>query len=679
MPAVTHLFACDSPPLLDSRQPCNQMLPHLTNCSRGRLVRQTSVTLFIVLLLVCSQATAQDNRPSVRGAVAGRVTDRLTGQPIANAEVLAGDQEVAATSPSGTYRVELSPGTYTFRFSAPGYITLVASEISVTAGRTATKDIELDPAIAETVQVRSEVFASDTNLPVSHVTLSRAELRLIPGTGGDPLRAINSLPGVTSASAEFADLIVRGGSPGENLTFIENIPVNDFTYFTDRYDNGRGGRLGILPPDVFARLQFSAGGFGVRYGDKLSSATDIELRSAARERVQGTLYVDSGAAGVSLEIPIGKRGGWLFSMRRSYVDIAFDIVTLGEFGRPRNFDFINKFDFDLTPRHKLTVTALNFFERFTLSHDQALEIDRRIDQLETQRSGRRAILGTTLSSTLGQRTFSQLTLWGSGAHNDGTFLRLFPPMIMQRARDLRDSQFGIKEELTSAPTPRLAVSAGGGLIFEKANYFSFEESGFFFSPLEEEFLAPARNNRMRISTTASGYAYGQITWSLTPRISLTPGLRIDRYGISRETLLSPRASARIALGSKLAFNLATGMYRQPPALFVLSLTPENRSLKAERAFHLIGGLEWLFREDVRISVEAYQKSYGNHIVRPVLGSPIHVNSGAGRARGFDIAVQKALIGRFGGRPFTRFSDHVAASPKAGSNFLLTPNARISLL
>src|SRR5205807_5568940 len=108
------------------------------------------------------------------------------------------------------------------------------------------------------------------------------------------------------------------------------------------------------------------------------------------------------------------------------------------------------------------------FERLTINRDQAFRVDRRVDELETARSGRRAIFGITLSSILGSKTLSQITVWASGSHNDGTFRRLDPVGTLQRARDLRDSQFGAKEELTAAPSTRLQIAAGGGLIVEQA-------------------------------------------------------------------------------------------------------------------------------------------------------------------------------------------------------------------
>ncbi len=336
---------------------------------------------FFVLVFTCSTIFAQTNTSS--GFIIGQVTERTSGQPIAGARVGVEGSRETTTDADGNFRLEIEKGVYDVQIKSENFISVIKNQISVTGNRNVLLNVQLDVTRSENVEVRSEIFAENVEQNVSSVTLSREEIRQTPGSGGDPLRAINSLPAVSAASAEFADLIVRGGTADENLTFIDNIPVGDFTYFTDKYDGNRGGRASILAPDVFDTLEFSAGGFGARYGDKLSSALDIHLREANRERAQGVIFADSGTAGASLDVPLGKRGSWLFSARRSYIDVALDVAVIAEqgiIGYPRTFDFTNKFIYDLTTRHKLSVSVLNFFEDFEQTDEQAFNIGRRTDR-----------------------------------------------------------------------------------------------------------------------------------------------------------------------------------------------------------------------------------------------------------------------------------------------------------
>lgn len=594
---------------------------------------------------------------SPKGFVTGRLTERTTGQPVAGAKVSIDGAAETTSDGEGAFKLETEPGVFDVRFSADGFASITRNQIAVTGGRNTVVNILLDVTRTETVEVRSAIFAENAEQAISNQTLTREDIRATPGSGGDPLRVINSLPAVSAASGEFADLIVRGGTADENLTYIDNIPVGDFTYFTDKYDGSRGGRAAILPPDVFEKAEFSAGGFGVRYGDRMSSALDITLRAANREKFQGVIFADSGTAGGSIDIPLGERGSWLISARRSYIDVALDVAGIadeGIIGYPRTFDTTNKVFFDLTPRHKLSLTAMTFFESFDQDDEQSLNIGRRTDRFRMRRTSRRMIFGTTLTSNIGEKTLSQATFWMNGSHNNGMFFIPYSSYL-QRSRDLRDSQFGIKEDLTSAINSRVRLAAGGGVYFDQANYHSFENSGRFYSPLEEEYFAPARMNRMQFSAKASAYGYAQVTGDIAKRFSITPGVRVDHYGITGDTKLSPRFAARYSPISKVALTLGAGIYRQPPDLFTMSLTTGNRNLKSQSATHVIGGVEWLASEDIRVRFEAYRKKYENLITRPLGPTPGYVadgnfvNTGAGSATGYEISVQKALTGFFSGQ------------------------------
>ena len=192
----------------------------------------------ILVLQVGLSAFAQ--RPS--GEIAGRVTVRSSGQPVSGAEIKITDSLHAKTDAAGNFNIDIPAGIYYVSISASGFSPVIVSQVGVTGGRTVLLNLELDVTLIENVQVRSETFEENAEQTVSNQTLRREDLRTTPGTGGDPLRAINSSSGGNSlASGEFADLIVRGGTAEENLTFIDNIPVGDFTYFTDKYDGNRGG------------------------------------------------------------------------------------------------------------------------------------------------------------------------------------------------------------------------------------------------------------------------------------------------------------------------------------------------------------------------------------------------------------------------------------------------------
>lgn len=618
-------------------------------------MKPSCLLVALLTVVVCGNAAAQTST----GVLTGRVTEKSTGQSIAGARISVGRESgtTATTDAAGEFRVPVQAGVYEIEAAASGFQSTVRAEIAITGGRTTVVNFELQLTVTENVEVRNDIFGENSEQPVSNITLNREDVRATPGTAGDLLRVINSQPAVAAASGEFADLIVRGGNSDENLTFIDNIPVRDFTYFTDSYDGGRGGRAGILPPDVFERAEFSAGGFGVRYGDRMSSALDVDIREAGRERVQGVLFADSGTAGGSLDVPLGERGGWLVSARRSYIDVALDVAGIadrGVIGYPRTWDLTNKLDYDLTSRHSLALTAVNMFESFDQTDEQAINIDRRTDRFRTNRTSQRHVFGATLSSTLSSGMLARTTVYGAIADNDGTFFRPFTG-VLQRSRDLHDSEFGIKVDLLTSLSRSIDLAAGGGVYVDHADYHSFENTGQFISPLEEEFRAAPRANSLRLGATPSAYAYVQSALRPIRSLSVTPGVRVDRYGITDETLVSPRLGARYSVSRAFTLTFATGVYRQPPSLFVLSLTPSNRDLQAQRSTHVIGGVEWQPRADLRVRLEGYRKTYDRSIVQPIFPTATfavtgdHFNTGSGESRGLEVSVQKALTGFFSGQ------------------------------
>jgi outer membrane receptor protein involved in Fe transport len=605
---------------------------------------QAVVRLFLQLCLFACPAFAQ---ALPQGIVTGQVTERLSGQPVAQAKLIIESNNETLTDNTGRFRLELAPGSYRARIEANGYATQALGTLNLTPNFVTTLDIKLDLAqITDATTVSAGFNLPTIDQPVSTTTLRRNELRQMPGTAGDVLRALSSLPGATAVSSQFGDLLVRGGLPSENLTFIDNIPLADFTYFNDQYDsNARGGRSAVIAPDVFDRLEFSAGGFGARYGDKLSSALDVTLRAANRDRWQGSAFADFGIAGASFEIPINERASWFTSVRRSYIDLAFKILNLGTIGRPRNWDLVNKLSYDVTPRHKLNVTSLILTERYTEPLAAALRDEDPREQLIADRGSQRYVVGATLSSTLGGKALSNLTAWGIGDHNSGSFVRTFND-ILQRTRDLREAQFGLKEEFTASVSPRLNLAAGGGVIVQQGKAFTFERAGAGFSWIGEEARAPTRNNLLKFGNTANGYGYAQLQYQLLGRLAVTPGARVDHYGLLAQTLFSPRLSARLRLLRNVALNLAAGRYYQPPSTFVLSLTSRNRTLKAQRADHFIAGLEWTPSENWRVTIEGYQKYYAHALAQITRETGNFYNSASGSVRGLEINAQRAFTGRW---------------------------------
>ena len=152
------------------------------------------------------------------GHIQGRIVDEKTKQPMLGANVMVmGTNFGAATNTEGIYRIEhLQEEVYELKVSYIGYVDFVETDVLVVRGKTTyINEIELtsSPLFAEAVTVTPEIATAS----VSRQSLQREEIRRRPGTVGDVLRAVGSLPGVSTSEGEFSALSVRGGGVYDNL------------------------------------------------------------------------------------------------------------------------------------------------------------------------------------------------------------------------------------------------------------------------------------------------------------------------------------------------------------------------------------------------------------------------------------------------------------------------------
>jgi hypothetical protein len=163
------------------------------------------------------------------GIISGEVRDGTTKQPLPMATVaLEGTSYGATSDERGRFVIRnIEPGTYHVRGSYIGYRTIFLADIVASQSRNTTVMLELQPSEVEMeeVTVTGGYFQKPADQVVSLRSLTPQEIRRSPGSAEDIFRVMQSLPGVATAGGKSAQLIVRGGSPDENLTLLDNIEI----------------------------------------------------------------------------------------------------------------------------------------------------------------------------------------------------------------------------------------------------------------------------------------------------------------------------------------------------------------------------------------------------------------------------------------------------------------------
>jgi len=190
--------------------------------------------------------------------------------PVAGANVIYSD-DGTITDQNGYYQLEIPANKeIQITISYLGY-----ENISRRVNLPTDTEKELNFELKTNVEQISQVVITDKRTKAIGVSTIEPEIiRKIPGANAGVENLLKSLPGVSSNNELSTQYSVRGGNYDENLVYVNGIEV--YRPFLIR--SGQQEGLSFVNTDLVRSLEFSAGGFQAKYGDKLSSVLDIQYR-----------------------------------------------------------------------------------------------------------------------------------------------------------------------------------------------------------------------------------------------------------------------------------------------------------------------------------------------------------------------------------------------------------------
>lgn len=586
------------------------------------------------------------------GRVTGRVTDATTKEAIVGANVvILGTGLGASTDPDGRFDIRRVPtGTVRVQASLIGYLPLTVSDVVVTS----VKPTELSIGMTENeikiagVEITAGYFAKIPDTPLSTLMQSNEEIRRLPGGLEDVVRAISILPGVAQVDGGRNDLIVRGGSPSENLFVLDNIEVPNINHFGTQ--GASGGPLSYVNLDFVENTSFSTGGFGAKFGDKLSSVLTINLRDGRKDALGGKATISASQFGLNLEGPVGSNASVLFSARRSYLDFIFKAAGFGFV--PEYWDFLSKASVSFGPKDQLSVLAIAVLDNVKYFNDTE---EKRFKNSRVLGSDQNQFVGGISWQHLFDKGYMTLTLGQSYVeYNFGQADSNLVPIFSNASSEYESS---LRADILLHPFTSTEL-----LIGTQAKVLRFA-ADVFLRPFETRFGDLLSVDAMFKTTGFKGSAFTQVSQVLgSSRITL--GGRVDYFDLIDKYAFSPRLSYTVALFPTLNLNLSVGKYSQTPSYIWLAANEQNRKLAFIDVTQYVAGIDYTVRSDTRVTVEAYVKQYANYpvsLARPYLvlantgagfggsddgyssfGLDPLASKGTGLARGVELLVQKKL-------------------------------------
>lgn len=635
--------------------------------------------LFILqIICLCAFVSAQ----AQTFTLSGRVIDE-NNDPVEFASVSCPKQgKMTMTSLKGDYSLQLqSADSVEIRFSMVGYKTKVR--------------ILRRPRGKQTIQV--VLHSSDNALSEVTITgkrietgqtqeLSKEHLKSMPSTTGNAVEEmIQSQAGVSTHSELSSQYNVRGGSFDENSVYINNVEI--FRPFLVR--SGQQEGISVINPDMVEKIGFSTGGYEARYGDKMSSALNIEYRRPKRFEASATASMLGASAFVGMS---NKKFSWSNGLRYKttkyllgsmdtkgeYQPTFIDYQTYLTYSPNKRWDIkflgnISDNHYNFTPEDRETnFGTMENVKAFKVYFDGqekdvfrtffgSLGITRKFNEntslsliasaFNTREQEKYDIQGqywltqTETSENLGVGTYFQHTRNYLKAHVESAKL-LFK--TKQKKHNI-EAAFTYKWEH----------------IEENSVEYEMRDSSKYSIPHTGKDLYMIYSMRAKNTLTANRVeAYAQDTYRFTGSegktlYTLNYGLRLAYWSFTKETILSPRLSLGIipAFNENITMRFATGLYYQAPFFKEIRDTTTtngityaslNRKAKSQRSIHFIAGFDYRFKMNNRpfkFTAEAYYKALGNLVPYSVNNVKVVYygdNMCSGHAAGLDLK----LFGEF---------------------------------
>lgn len=326
------------------------------------LMRPLRQWLPVVLAFFMLSEAAWAQTASVRGFV----TDASDGEALQEVNIVLedaiGQVRGTATDAEGSYVIaRIEPGRYLLRASFVGYVPY-ADTLVLAANQTLDLDISLEPSeeALDEVVVEAGDDGGVARLRGGLQTIRPRDIQRIPtpGVSGDLATYLTTLPGVITVGDQGGRIFIRGGEPTHNLVLLDGMLVYQPFHILGFYS--------AFPTEILRQVDIYAGGYGARYGGRLSSVIDVTSRNGNNRQTEGFVTVSPFIVGGLIEGPIRKeRISFLASARQSVVEDAAAVYVGTEI--PYRFnDLFGKVHAVISRNTRLSVSALHTTDRGTV-------------------------------------------------------------------------------------------------------------------------------------------------------------------------------------------------------------------------------------------------------------------------------------------------------------------------
>lgn len=572
--------------------------------------------------------------------LSGTVSDSISLTPLNYARVeVFGTGRVMYTNSKGEFTFEnLQKGLYTITVSVDDYLNLIKT-LTIDSSRSE-NNVQFylqrfEPTL-DTIDVSAKYFKKTDDVSTSFMNVESEEIRKSPGALEDVIRYFTGAPGVSMGNDINNEIIIRGGSPVENLTLLDGLEVQNPNHYGA--PGSTNGVLSYINLKLVNDVDFFTGGFPPEYGDRLSGVMDIKFKEGNRAKHRRDINLSITGFGGFFEGPISKRAAYMVSVRRSYFELIKDYLQTTLV--PEYWDANAKISYDLSRTDKISITGL-----FATDNAKPFkEGDFMYDTIKV----RMLSAGVNYVKSGERFVFKVIS---------GYSWSLYKVNYQDFNLDINDNVFSTKQQLDYRINKHFSLNIFTGVKYFFSNYKVQHGPGFNAS----NYYTPSVSFDDDVNTFKFSGGVNLISYFLQGKLILNTGVRFDSFQLINDKLsISPRVGLSYKITPVTTVNANAGIYYQSPEMLWVLVDPSNRALDYIRVDEIVLGAEHYFSADVKLSVEPYLKQYYDYPVSVYDPNFIFINSGVeiypnfldkalssgkGYYAGVDVTLQKKNSGK----------------------------------
>lgn len=582
-------------------------------------------------------AVVFEERVPVTASFGGTITDREKGAPIAGAEVVLSTGARTTTGADGKFRFDkLAPGPVRITVSAEGRVTQVVEETLGGGELTETKVQLEEPADPEAFGATARIDPPPRE--TTRRSLSGDELFRMPGTRGDPLKAVQLMPGVGRQAFGSNSVVLRGANLYDSQVFAEGAPVPLLYHF--------GGLSSFVHARALEAVDVYPSNFSTRYGRKLGGVIDVRLRDPRTDGLHGVLDLSLIDSSLLVEAPVGDKLSVLGTFRRSNIDAvlnsAQNTADLNITSAPVYWDYQSVVVFKPSDDDKIRLLAFGSRDRLALLFKKPNDVDPSI----------RGALEQSLEFHNVQLGWKHRFRGGAEQSTEFTYGRTD---TSEGFGNVGAGKFGLdtlqlRSEWTVPVSPAIRIVGGVDVLSSRIN----GQYQGIAQPADEGDTPIGISGQRTISIKAVEWiqqpaAYLEVGMRPFDGLLITPGVRADYNDFVNEGSIDPRLSARLELDADTALKGGVGRYTGHPQESRVISPIGNPAIGLAHSTHATVGIERALGERASFSVEGFAR-WMSDMVRPTPGGrpPFYLDDQDGRVFGGEALLRLKPSGRFFG-------------------------------